>query len=107
MGSGSNPSIKADLVSAQQSPDTPSLSASETKSLPVRKDERAAASSPSYALPPNLPSTPRHLDNDQLDRLLAAVLTEQQRRGNQVPVSNRTSRKQGAKKLCPLWQLES
>jgi hypothetical protein len=42
-----------------------------------------------------------YLDDDQLDRLLAAVLAEQQRRGKQVPVSNKTSCKQGAKEALP------
>jgi hypothetical protein len=81
MGSGGNPSIKPDLFSAQQPPDTLSLPASEPKSVPVRKDEPASAASPSYALPTNLPSALRHLDNDQLDRLLAAVLAEREARG--------------------------
>ena len=76
MGNGSNPSIKADLFSAQQSPDTSSPSASEPKSPPLHTDEPAAASSPSYALPTNLPSAIRHLDDDQLDRLVAAALAE-------------------------------
>jgi hypothetical protein len=76
MGNGSNPSIKPDLFSAQQSPDTSSPSATESKSPPLRSDEPAAASSPFYALPTNLPSALRHLDNDQLDRLLAAVIAE-------------------------------
>jgi len=76
MGNGSNSSTKTDLFSAQQSPDTSSPSASEPKSSPLRTDEPAAASSPSYALPTNLPSALRHLDDDQLERLLAAVLAE-------------------------------
>jgi hypothetical protein len=65
MSSGSNPSTKTDLFSAQQSPDTSSPSASEPK-LPLRTDEPAAVSQ-SYALPINLPSALRHLDDDQLD----------------------------------------
>src|SRR5512136_3282996 len=93
MGNGNNPSIKADLFSAQQSPDTSSPSASETKSSPLRTDEPAAASSQSYALPKNLPSAIRYLDDDQLDRLLAAVLAEQRRRGKKVPVSDKSPRK--------------
>jgi hypothetical protein len=76
MGNGRNPSIKADLFSAQQSPDTSSLSASEPKLPPLRTDEPAAAASPSYALPKNLPSALKHLDDDQLDRLVAAALAE-------------------------------
>jgi hypothetical protein len=64
MGSGSNPSKRPDLFSAQQPPGT---------------------SSPSYALPTNLSSALSYLDNDQIDRLLAAVLTEQQARGGKKP----------------------
>jgi hypothetical protein len=80
MSSGSNPSIKADLFSAQQSPDTSLPSATEPKSPPLRSDVPAAVSQ-SYALPKNLPSAIRHLDDDQLERLLAAVLAERQARG--------------------------
>src|ERR1035437_344949 len=106
MGSGSNPSIKPDLFSAQQPPDTPSPSASEPKSSPLHTDEPTAPSSPSYALPTNLPSALRHLDDDQLDRLLAAVLAERQARGGKkVPVSDETSRKQRTREVStPLAQ---
>ena len=83
MGNGNNPSIKPDLFSEQQSPDTSSSPASEAKS----------SSSQSYALPKNLPSAIRYLDDDQLDRLLAAVLAEQRRRGKKVPVSDKSPRK--------------
>ena len=102
MGSGRNPSVKPDLFSAQQSPDTSSPSASEPKSSPLRTEEPAAASTPFYALPTNLPSAIRHLDDDQLDRLLAAVLAERQARGGKkVPVSDETSRKQRTKEVSP------
>ena len=101
MGSGSNPSIKADLFSAQQSPDTSSLSASEPKSSPLRSDEPAAAASPSYALPKNLPSALKHLDDDQLDRLVAAVLAELKQRGKNLSVSDETSRKRRIKEVAP------
>ena len=100
MNSGSNPSsIKPDLFSAQQSPDTSSPSASEPRSLPLRTDEPAAASSPSYALPTNLPSALSHLDDDQLDRLLTAAHAEQQRRGKKISASNEPSRKQKTKEV--------
>jgi len=46
------------------------------------------SSTPSYALPKNLPGAIRYLDDDQLDRLLAAALAEQRRRGKKVPVSD-------------------
>jgi hypothetical protein len=91
MGSGNNLSTKADLFSAQRSPDTSSPSADQPKSS--HPDETAVASSQSYALPANLPSALSHLDDDQLDRLLAAVMAEQQRRGKTLPVTIETSRK--------------
>jgi hypothetical protein len=101
MGNGNNPSIKADLFSEQQSPDTSSSSASEAKSSSLPTDETAAASSQSYALPKNLPSAIRHLDDDQLDRLLTAVLAEQRRRGRKVPVSDKSPRKGLVKVVAP------
>ena len=101
MGNGNNPSIKADLFSEQQSPDTSSPSTSEAKSSSLRIDETAAASSQSYALPKNLPSAIRYLDDDQLDRLLAAVLAEQRRRGKKVPVSDKSPRKALLKVVAP------
>jgi hypothetical protein len=93
MGNGHNPSTKAGLFSVQQSQDASSSSASGAKSSPLPTDETAAASSQSYALPKNLPSAIRYLDDDQLDRLLAAVLAEQRRRGKKVPVSDKSPRK--------------
>ena len=36
---------------------------------------------PLYALPTNLPSALKHLDNEQLDRLIAAATSERQGRG--------------------------
>ena len=67
----------------------------------MRTDEPAAAASLSYALPTNLPSALRHLDDDQLDRLLAAVLAEQQRRGRKLPESDDPSPKQRTKEVAP------
>jgi DNA invertase Pin-like site-specific DNA recombinase len=55
------------------------------------------SSSLSYALPTNLPSALSHLDDEQLNRLLAAALSEQQRRGKSVE----PSRKQRAKEVTP------
>jgi hypothetical protein len=101
MGNSRNPWITPDLFSAQQPPGTSSMSASEPKSLSGRKDEPAAAS-PSYALPTNLPSALRHLDNDQLDRLLAAVLAERKvRGGKKLPMSHEPSGKKPIKEAAP------
>ena len=108
MGSGNNPSTKADLFSAQRPPDSPSLSTVQQKS--THTDEPVAASSQSYALPANLPSALSHLDDDQLDRLLAAVLAEQQQRGKILPISDKSHRKHLTKEApihLPLGKLSA
>jgi hypothetical protein len=74
---------KADLSSAQRLPGFSSLWTSGPKSSPDRK---VATAAPSYALPINLPIALKYLDNSQLDRLLAAVLAEQQLRGGKKPL---------------------
>ena len=101
MGISGNPLIKPDLFSAQESPDIPSPSASEPVQSTVRTDEPTAPASPSYALPKNLPSALKHLDDDQLDRLLAAVISELKQRGKKLPVSNEPTRKQHTKEVAP------
>jgi hypothetical protein len=67
----------------------------------LRTDQTAAASSQSYALPKNLSSALGYLDDDQLDRLLAAVLAEQRRRGKKVPVSDKSPRKTLVRVVAP------
>jgi hypothetical protein len=81
--------------------DISSPSGTEPKPLPLRKDEPAAPASPSYALPTNLPSALRHLDDDQLDRLLAAVISELKQRGKKLLVSNEPLGKQHTKQVAP------
>src|SRR5450631_2201792 len=98
MGSGRNLSINGDLFSAQQPPETSSPSAREPKPQ-LRADESAEAASPSYSLPTNLPSALRHLDDDQLDRLFAAVIGELKQRGKKLPKSDVPSRKQRPKEV--------
>jgi hypothetical protein len=99
MVNGNNPSIKPDLFLEQQSPDTSSSPAA--KSSPLRTNQTAAASSQLYALPKNLSSALGYLDDDQLDRLLAAVVAEQRRRGKKVPVSDKSPRKALVKMVAP------
>ena len=102
MGSGRNQSIKPDLFStAQQPPETSALSASEPTSSPLHADEPAAAASQSYALPTNLPSALSHLDDDQLNRLLSAVIGELKRRGRKLPDSDEPLRKRRIKEVAP------
>jgi hypothetical protein len=102
MGSGSNPSsIKEDLFSAQQPPDASSPSASQPIQSPVRTDKPGAGTSPSYALPINLPNALKYLDHDQLDRLLSAVISELKQRGKTFFMSDEPSRKQRTKEVAP------
>jgi hypothetical protein len=104
--SGNSPSVKPDLFSALQPPDTPSPSANEPIPTPSRTAEPAAAASPPYALPTNLSSALRHLDDDQLDRLLTAVLAERRARGSKkLSVSDEPRRKKRTKEVAlPLAQ---
>ena len=98
---GNPSSIKPDLFSPQQPPNSSSPSASEPKLSPLRTDEPAAPASQPYALPTNLPSALKHLDDDQLDRLLAAVTGELKQRGKTFSVSNEPTRKQRTTEVSP------
>jgi len=49
-------------------------------------------SSSRHVLPADLPNAIRQLENQELDRLLAAVLAEQKRRGRKIPGSAGNSR---------------
>ena len=93
MGSSRTRSTTPDLFSAASANSPPSSQKTD--------DRIVSASSSSYALPTNLPSALKHLDDDQLDRLLAAVRNEQHRRGKTVPKSVETSRKQRTKEVAP------
>ena len=53
-----------------------------------------AAPSPRHVLPKNLPEAIKHLDDQELDRLLAPALAEQRRRGTKHPVSNQGASEQ-------------
>jgi hypothetical protein len=58
--------------------------------LPMNADVGAAASPRRHVLPKDLPAAIKQLDDQELDRLLAAVLAEQKRRGRKPAVSIRT-----------------
>jgi DNA invertase Pin-like site-specific DNA recombinase len=49
--------------------------------------------SPRHILPADLPKAIKQLDDRELDRLFAAVLAQQKRRGKKLPVSDGNSRK--------------
>jgi len=99
MGSGRTRSTAPDLFSTASAKESAPLSVNSPPS--VIADGGATSAPLSYSLPTNLPSALRHLDDNQLDRLLAAVLAEQQRRGRKLPVSDEPSRKQRTKEVTP------
>ena len=72
---------------------TPDLFSTASARVPLLPSVNLPPSTQSYALPKNLPDAIRYLDDDQLDRLLAAVLAELRRRGKKVPVSDNSPRK--------------
>ena len=81
----------ADLFSSASLREAPSPGAKPPRQAPSNKE--AAASSPQYLLPKDLSSGIRQLTDQEFDRLLAAVLTEQKRRGKKLSVSHKASRK--------------
>jgi len=93
MGSGRTRSTTPDLFSAASARVPLSPSVNTPPSSQKTDDGGANASLPSYALPTNLPSALKHLDDDQLDRLLAAAHAEQHRRGKTLPKLVEPSRK--------------
>ena len=68
---------------------------------PSNTEFPAAASPPQYLLPKDLSSGIRQLTNQEFDRLLAAVLAEQKRRGKKLPVSRKASRKPPVQEFGP------
>jgi len=101
MGSSRARSTTPDLFSTTSATLPLSPSVNTPPSSPATKDGGATGSSPSYGLPTNLPNALSHLDDDQLDRLLAAVHAEQQRRGKKLSVPDEPSRKQSNKEVAP------
>ena len=54
------------------------------------------ASSPRHMLPSDLPAAIKHLSDQELDQLLAAVIEEQLRRGKKPPSREKTKRVEAA-----------
>lgn len=79
MGSSRTRSTTPNLFStaSAETPLSPSVNSPPSEVV----DGGTTAASPPYVLPTNLPSALGHLGDDQLDRLLAAALAEQQARG--------------------------
>ena len=91
----------ADLFSSASLREAPSPAAKSPQKTPSNTEFPTAASSPQYLLPKDLSSGIRQLNDHEFDRLLAAVLTEQKRRGKKLPVSRKASRKPPAQEFGP------
>jgi hypothetical protein len=77
---------------------TPDLFSSVSAGEPSSSSKNPPSSSPEvthsssrHVLPADLPNAIKQLDNQELDRLLAAVLAEQERRGRKIPSSGGNS----------------
>ena len=66
-----------------------------------------AASSPRHILPSDLPAAIKYLNDQELDRLHAAVTTELQRRGKKPPLSDKTKRAEAAAVSLPPAKLNA
>jgi hypothetical protein len=83
----------ADLFSSASLREARSPRAKPSQKAPSNTEFPTATSSPRYLLPKDLSIGIRQLTDQEFDRLLAAVLTEQKRRGKKRPVSRVASSK--------------
>jgi hypothetical protein len=58
-----------------------------------REHVESATSSPRHVLPSDLPTAIKHLDDQELDQLFAAVVAERLQRGMKSPVPDKTPKK--------------
>ena len=91
----------ADLFSSASLREAPSHGAKPPRQAPSNKEFPTATSSPQYLLPKDLSNGIKQLTDQEFDRLLAAVLTEQKRRGKKLSVSHKASRKSPIQEFGP------
>ena len=101
MVSGRTRQIEPDLFSTASLREPSSPGANPPRNAPSTADAGTAASSPRYLLPKDLPSGIKQLTDQEFDRLVAAVLAEQKRRGREPPILRKTSRKPPIKEAGP------
>jgi hypothetical protein len=76
---------------------------SAVESSPATRSGIAASSR--HLLPADLPNAIKHLGDQELDRLLAAVIAEQRRRGKKLPALDESSRERKVREITtPLTQ---
>ena len=105
MVSGRIRPIEADLFSTASLREPPSSAIDPPPKAPSTTDAATAASAPRYLLPKDLRGAISNLSDQEFDRLLAAVLAEQKRRGTKLPRSGKTSRKPASKEIVPALTL--
>jgi hypothetical protein len=91
--------MEADLFSTASLREPSSPSANPPRPARLTKDAATAALSSRYLLP--LSGGIKQLTDQEFDRLLAAVLAEQRRRGRKLPLSTKTSREPLIKEIGP------
>jgi DNA invertase Pin-like site-specific DNA recombinase len=101
MVSGRIRPIEADLFSTAPLREPPSSAIDPPPKAPSTTDAATAASAPRYLLPKDLRGAISNLSDQEFDRLLAAVLAEQKRRGTKLPGSGKMSRKPASKEIVP------
>ena len=90
-----------DLFSSASLREAPSPGAKPPRQAPSNKGFPSATSLPQYLLPKDLSNGIQQLTDQEFDRLLAAVLTEQKRRGKKPLVSRKASRKPPVQEFGP------
>ena len=88
MGRDRTPQASPDLFSTAPSGETTPWATKHASSVQARR----------HVLPRDLPSAVRHLDDEELDRLLAVALAEAKRRGRRSSPTDKPS------KPSPKWQ---
>ena len=96
----------ADLFSSASLREAPSPGAKPPRQAPSNKEYPAATSLPQYLLPKDLSNGIKQLTDQEFDRLLAAVLTEQKRRGKSLPYHVRPLANRQSKNPALLWLLQ-
>jgi hypothetical protein len=82
-----------DLFAGTSARETPSSSANPTSSPNTIADGAATPYQPRHVLPTDLAGAIKQLEDQELDRLLAAVQAEQKRRGGKLPAPGESSGK--------------
>jgi hypothetical protein len=94
-----------DLFAPASTGDHPATSANPPRSSPGATHVRTTSSESRHVLPADLSNAIKHLDDQQFNRLVSAVVAEQKRRGRKLPVSDEGSRKRRVQAVAaPLTQ---